>query len=87
MSIYGRPSHRSFLEPELAWAIPQQRGFSASQQQQPGAGGSSSSGGKGKEAVRDPEMWRLLDGLQSVGEDERKANGVMVGRRRARYVY
>lgn len=96
MSIYARPSHRSALEPELAWATPGQRGFEAMRQAASGAGrpndtglsGTASSGvglpGKDWDEV---EMKRLLDNLKKVEADEKQVNGVMVSANICTYLY
>ncbi|ORY32870.1 SNF2 family N-terminal domain-domain-containing protein [Naematelia encephala] len=86
MSIYGRPSLRQVLEPELIWATPGQRGFEAMRRGDTGGsngnrlGGDTmviGPGGSGSSQPLDEEMRRLLDGLKKVENDEKHADGVM----------
>lgn len=90
--LFGRPSDRGVLEPQLAWATPDQRGFEYMRAlQRTGQAGLSTPRTKGKGHVLgtglneaggvgagDVEMRRLLDGLRRVGEDEKLVAGVMV---------
>lgn len=80
MSIFGRPSHRPFLEPELAWATPQQRGFDSMREVEAQRQGGTKGKGKSKPSgdQNDERMRTLLDGLKRVSEDEKQADGVMV---------
>lgn len=84
MCIYARPSHRSVLEPELAWATPQERGFDYMRQQEAlarnkGKGRAAETGVGGSAGGVGDGMQSILEGLVKVNEDEKAADGVMVG--------
>lgn len=92
MSIYAKPSHRSILEPELAWAFEAAKARAqASPKKDPkfkgkgrvlggdtGVMGTAGSGVGLPAGPVDEELRRLMDGLKKVGEDEKQADGVMV---------
>lgn len=92
MSIFAKPSHRSVLEPELQWAFeaakartqstpkkdPRFKGKGRVLGGDTGVAGTAGSGVGLPPGPVDEELRRLMEGLEKVGEDEKRANGVMV---------
>jgi SWI/SNF-related matrix-associated actin-dependent regulator of chromatin subfamily A3 len=88
LCIYGRPSHRAVLEPELAWATQAQQGFDSVRRRQPqnevdarfiGKGrvlGDGSVGGPS--ATESEDDRRLWDNLKKVEKDAKQSDSLMV---------
>ena len=86
ISIYAKPSHRSVLEPELAWAFEAAKAREGQTKKDVkgkgrvlGTGIEGTAGsGSGLQPVMDEELRKLMEGLDKVGQDEKQADGVMV---------
>ncbi len=66
MMIYGRPSLRSVLDPELVWATPDQRGFEHMRAME-AAGHSRQPPSKGKKDPRFKGKGQMLGGVSGFG--------------------
>jgi SWI/SNF-related matrix-associated actin-dependent regulator of chromatin subfamily A3 len=88
LCIYGRPSHRAVLEPELAWATQAQQGFDSvrRRQQQNEVDGRFKGKGRvlgdgsvgGTSATESEEDRRLWENLKKVEKDAKQSDSLMV---------
>ncbi|GFZ43795.1 LOW QUALITY PROTEIN: hypothetical protein JCM24511_01515 [Saitozyma sp. JCM 24511] len=88
LCIYGRPSHRAVLEPELAWATQAQQGVDSvrRRQQQNEVDGRFKGKGRvlldgsvsGPSAMESEDDRRLWDNLKKVEKDAKQSDSLMV---------